>query len=123
MAEQKIKAVAVKKTAAATKSKSAADAAPTVKKVAAKKAAPAEKKTAAPAVKKAAVAKKVAAPATEKKTAPKKATKAGSKPSPEERYRMVEMAAYFIAERHGFQGNSTEHWAAAEREITGMLGN
>jgi hypothetical protein len=35
---------------------------------------------------------------------------------------MVETAAYFIAERHGFQGNSTEHWAAAEREIAVMLG-
>jgi hypothetical protein len=70
--------------------------------------------------------KKVAAPVAEKKvtvrkTAAPKAKKAAT-PSPEERYRMVEMAAYFIAERHGFQGNSTEHWAAAELEIAGMLG-
>jgi hypothetical protein len=44
------------------------------------------------------------------------------KPSPEERYRMVETAAYFIAEQHGFQGGSDEHWAAAEREIAARLG-
>jgi Protein of unknown function (DUF2934) len=40
-----------------------------------------------------------------------------AKLTPEERYRMVETAAYFIAERHGFQGRSDEHWAAAERQI------
>ena len=45
-----------------------------------------------------------------------------AKPSPEERYRMVETAAYFIAEQHGFQGRSDEHWAAAEREIALKLG-
>lgn len=112
MAEQKAKAAAVKKTVTATKSKSAASEAPVAKKVVAKKAAPAEKKTAAPAVKKAAAT-------TVKKTAAKKSS---VKPSPEERYRMVEMAAYFTAERHGFQGNSTEHWAAAEREIAALLG-
>ncbi|MDH4216203.1 MAG: DUF2934 domain-containing protein [Gallionella sp.] len=35
---------------------------------------------------------------------------------------MVETAAYFIAEQHGFQGRSDEHWAAAEREIAARLG-
>lgn len=39
------------------------------------------------------------------------------KPTPEERYRMVETAAYFIAEQHCFQGRSDEHWAAAERKL------
>jgi len=34
----------------------------------------------------------------------------------------VETTAYFIAERNGFQGDSTEHWAAAEREIATRLG-
>ncbi|MGB9093225.1 MAG: DUF2934 domain-containing protein [Gallionella sp.] len=43
-------------------------------------------------------------------------------PTPEERYRMVETAAYFIAEQHGFQGRSDEHWAAAERAIAAKLG-
>jgi hypothetical protein len=44
------------------------------------------------------------------------------KPTPEERYRMVETAAYFIAEKHGFQGRTDEHWAAAERAIAAKLG-
>jgi hypothetical protein len=44
------------------------------------------------------------------------------KPTPEERYRMVETAAYFIAEQHDFRGRSDEHWAAAEREIAAKLG-
>ncbi len=35
---------------------------------------------------------------------------------------MVETAAYFIAERHGFQGRSDEHWAAAELEVAARLG-
>jgi Protein of unknown function (DUF2934) len=45
-----------------------------------------------------------------------------SKPTPEERYRMVQTAAYFIAEQHDFQGRSDEHWAAAERAIALKLG-
>ena len=49
--------------------------------------------------------------------------KAMAKPTPEERYRMVELAAYFIAEQHGFQGRSDEHWAAAERAIAAKLGS
>lgn len=35
---------------------------------------------------------------------------------------MVEKAAYFIAEQHGFKGSAEEHWAAAEREIAMKLG-
>ena len=34
-----------------------------------------------------------------------------------ERYRMVETAAYLIAEQHCFQGSSGEHWAEAERRL------
>ncbi|OGS72621.1 MAG: hypothetical protein A2063_00645 [Gallionellales bacterium GWA2_60_142] len=70
--------------------------------------------------------KKAATPVAEKKTTARKAAapkaKKAATPSPEERYRMVETAAYFIAERHGFQGNSTEHWVEAERQIAAMLG-
>jgi hypothetical protein len=44
-------------------------------------------------------------------------------PSPEERRRMIEEAAYFRAERHGFTGgNAAEDWLAAEREIAELLG-
>ena len=45
-----------------------------------------------------------------------------TKLTPEERYRIVETAAYYIAERHGFKGGSDEHWAAAELEVAVILG-
>ena len=37
--------------------------------------------------------------------------------SPEERYRMIQEAAYYIAERHGFNGDSAYFWSQAEAEI------
>ncbi|HEY6095158.1 MAG TPA: DUF2934 domain-containing protein [Gallionellaceae bacterium] len=40
----------------------------------------------------------------------------------EERYLMVERAAYFLAERHGFSsGRALDDWIAAEKEIDSML--
>lgn len=85
------------------------------------------KKTKTPAVKKvSASAAEIEAPAKKAATSEVKpaapANKTAAKPSPEERYRMVETAAYFIAEQHGFQGRSDEHWAAAERAIAAKLG-
>ena len=84
------------------------------------------KKTKLPAVKKAAL------PVFEKtppaiKTAVTPAKPAGNqkamvKLTPEERYRMGETTAYFIAESHGFQGRSDEHWAVAEIEVAAKLG-
>ena len=41
--------------------------------------------------------------------------------SPEERYRMTEVAAYFIAEHNNFSGNPVEYWQAAESQISRML--
>jgi hypothetical protein len=88
---------------------------------------PAVKKTAATAEPKkprAAAVKKTAAPATEKKSPVKKASaaKAGkAQVSPEERYRMVQTAAYFIAERNGFLGYPDDHWLQAELEIAAQL--
>ena len=81
------------------------------------------KKEASPAAKKKAPAKKpLAAGIKPEATNPKPAaTGKAAKPTPEERYRMVETAAYFIAERHGFQGRSDEHWAAAELEVAVRL--
>lgn len=80
----------------------------------------------------ASVVKKDAIPVADKKTSATKpadkmtnlpaAKKAAAKPSLEERYRMIELAAYFIAEQHGFQGKTDEYWAAAEREIAAQLG-
>lgn len=78
----------------------------------------AAKKTAAPkaatAAKKPATAKKPAAP---RKTATKKSAGVG----PEERYRMIEVAAYFLAERNGFAGSPVDYWTAAEIQISKLL--
>jgi hypothetical protein len=42
--------------------------------------------------------------------------------SPEERYRMIEEAAYYRAEKRGFApGGEQEDWAAAVAEIDAML--
>ena len=58
------------------------------------------------------------------KVAPKAAVAKPAAPknpvlSPEERYRRIEQAAYFIAERHGFNGDSAYFWSLAEAEING----
>lgn len=91
----------------------------TAKKAPAKAAAPAK-----PAAAKKAAAKP-AAPAA-KKPAAKAAPKAAPAPKPsvsaEERYKMVQDAAYFIAERHGFNGDSAYFWTLAEAEIASQLG-
>jgi len=62
--------------------------------------------------KKAPAKKKVAA---KKKPAAKKAAKTSI--SPEERYERIQMEAYFIAEKNGFQGDSSTYWAEAERIV------
>lgn len=69
------------------------------------------------------VAKKVAAKkSVAKKTTVIKTSKTSStKISAAERYRMVETAAYFIAERNGFAGSSADYWIAAEVQIKRML--
>ena len=79
-----------------------------------------------PATPKAVVAK----PTTVKKTTTtKKASTSkpklsdgATKISPEERYRMVEVAAYFLAERNGFAGSPVEYWSNAEAQINKLLG-
>ena len=43
------------------------------------------------------------------------------KVSPEERQKMIEREAYFIAEKQGFQGDSSAHWAEAVKRIDAML--
>jgi hypothetical protein len=105
---------APQKTAAAKPAAAPKAAAP--KKVAAAKPAAAPKKAAVakPAAAKKAPAKKAAA--TKKAAAPKK-----HKPGPEELYRMIETAAYFIAERNGFAGDSQSYWAEAEVQIKRTL--
>lgn len=124
MLEQKKQAA--KKTAVKTKEPVAAKAAATKVKLGAEKKPAAVKKTEAKKV----VEVKVP---TKTKAAAKKVSKKSvantddgadkhwdlkhQKPTPEERYRMVETAAYYIAERNGFQGDASQHWIEAEREI------
>ncbi|MFA5912270.1 MAG: DUF2934 domain-containing protein [Burkholderiales bacterium] len=72
-----------------------------------------------------AVATRSTKAAAEKKPS-KRATRApaGRKPelNPEQRRRHVELAAYFMAERHGFTpGREHQDWLAAEAEIDRML--
>ncbi|MCB5184594.1 DUF2934 domain-containing protein [Methylobacillus gramineus] len=73
------------------------------------------------------VAKSTATPKAAKTTAAKaeksstKSIKTTHKISPEERYRMVEVAAYFLAERNHFAGNPVEYWSAAEAQISKLL--
>ena len=59
--------------------------------------------------------------AVKKSPAIKASTIKPVKISAAERYRMVETAAYFIAERHDFTGNSTDYWITAEAQIKKML--
>ncbi|MBA2410112.1 MAG: DUF2934 domain-containing protein [Gammaproteobacteria bacterium] len=43
--------------------------------------------------------------------------------TPEERWRMVAVAAYHIAEKRGFSpGNPLDDWLNAEREVESLLG-
>jgi len=41
--------------------------------------------------------------------------------TPEQRYLMIQEAAYYRAEKAGFLGESAEHWLAAEKEIDAKL--
>jgi hypothetical protein len=41
--------------------------------------------------------------------------------SPEERFKMIEQAAYFRAEKHGFQVDAHANWLAAEAEVDAIL--
>ncbi len=83
----------------------------TAAKAAAKpKAAAAKKETAA--TKKASKSKTT----TAKKPAVKKTKSATS--DLEQRYRLIEVAAYYIAEKDGFAGSPVDYWIAAELQIS-----
>ena len=65
---------------------------------------------------------------TATKAAPKAAPKAPAKAAKpavtaEQRYLMVQEAAYFIAEKHGFNGDSKYFWALAEAQIEDAISN
>ncbi|HMW53983.1 MAG TPA: DUF2934 domain-containing protein [Accumulibacter sp.] len=128
-----------------TEAKSTTKRAPAPRKTTTATTSTAEKTPAAraAAVKKPAATAATAAPAPEKKATPKPAiapvaadieilqsapTECATpaaipvRPSPEDRYRMVQSAAYFIAEKDGFRGRDTDYWAQAEGEIAAQLG-
>jgi hypothetical protein len=64
---------------------------------------------------------KTPAPAA-KKTAPRAAAAGkAAAPTPEQRYRMVQEAAYYIAEKNGFAGGAMDYWIAAEAQIEALL--
>ncbi|MBK7677709.1 MAG: DUF2934 domain-containing protein [Candidatus Accumulibacter sp.] len=115
---------AVKAPAAKTAAPAAAEKDLAVKAPAAKKAAPAAAEKKAPAKKAPPAAVETDSPlpaATECATTADPATPV--QPSPEDRYRMVQSAAYFIAEKDGFQhGRDAEYWARAEHEVAVQLG-
>lgn len=99
----------------------------TAKSAANKTAAPAKaaaKAPAAKAAKPAAAAKSPAAkaPAAARKTAATKPAPQRREVPPEQRRNYIEVAAYFIAERHGFtSGRELQDWQAAEAEIDRLL--
>lgn len=101
---------------AETKTKTAQKAAP--KKAAATKPA-AAKKTAAKAVTADAPAK--AAKTVAKRTTTKKPAATAWNPGNEERYNMVQVAAYYLAERDNFSGSPVDYWIAAEAQVSSML--
>lgn len=79
-----------------------------------------------PAAKKATATKEIASKPPAKKTASKtttssKKSSASAIVTSENRLQMIETAAYYIAEKHGFNGPSTDHWLAAEKQIDSQL--
>ncbi|OAM52792.1 hypothetical protein A7981_04950 [Methylovorus sp. MM2] len=91
--------------------------APKTKTAAKKVAVPAKTTTAKTAAKKTPAKKTVA----KAKTASKATKTKPSKISPHERYKMTEVAAYFLAEKNGFAGNPVEYWTKAEAQINALL--
>lgn len=84
----------------------------------AKKASEEKAKTKKVAAKPADKSKKVAVAKPKASTAPKKpSTAKTAKAGAPERYRMIEVAAYYIAEKHGFAGSAADYWVQAETEI------
>jgi hypothetical protein len=66
--------------------------------------------------------KVVGEPEAAKEATPAPAVKAVSPtPTPEQRFRMIEEAAYFLAEKDGFRGSPASYWHAAEKQFEQRL--
>jgi len=114
--------MATTKKATATTSKKAVAGKSSTEKATAKKTTATAKPAAKTATTKTVAAEKVAATKTAApiaKSAPRKA--AAPALSPEQRYRMVQDAAYYLAEKNGFRGSAMDYWIAAEAEIKVFL--
>lgn len=68
-----------------------------------------------------AVKKTVAKKAAAQKPAAKKSASNVSPISAEDRYKMIEQAAYFLAERHHFQADPAAIWVQAEKEVDARI--
>lgn len=84
-----------------------------------------KKAVAKKAVKKKAIKKKAVKKSVAKKKAPAKKTSAKKRAkkavSAEKRYKMIQDAAYYLAEKSGFSGSSVDHWTKAEKQINAQL--
>jgi hypothetical protein len=63
---------------------------------------------------------KSAKPAAKRSTTKKSASSTWN-PGNEERYNMIQVAAYYLAERDNFSGSPVEYWMAAEAQIGTLL--
>ncbi|MEE9330826.1 MAG: DUF2934 domain-containing protein [Methylophilaceae bacterium] len=73
--------------------------------------------------KKSAVKKSAAKKAPTKSAKPAASkTKKTRKISAAERYKMIEVAAYYIAEQNDFNGDTVDFWTAAEAEVDQKIG-
>lgn len=106
---------------AEAKTKTAQKAAAPKKTAAAKPAAKKAVATAALADAPAKTATKAAAKPAAKGATSKKAPAATWNPGNEERYNMIQVAAYYLAERDNFAGSPVDYWIAAEAQVSSML--
>ena len=60
---------------------------------------------------------KTAGKTTTKKAAAKRVASERNSLSPEQRYRRIEQAAYFLAESEGFRGDPVAYWIEAEKQV------
>lgn len=101
-----------------------ADAAPAKKAAAPKKTAASKEAVAvkkAPAAKKASASKDSAAAPAKKPARSKAAPAQSNVVSLDERHHLIEVAAYYIAERQGFTGDAEQHWLEASQQIDAMI--
>lgn len=69
-----------------------------------------------------AAGKSAAPKTTQAKAAPPAPSLAPTAPTPEERWKMISDAAYYIAEKRGFVGGDpAQDWSEAERQIEEYL--